>query len=103
MLGWLLWLAGAHTYAALAAAGAFTASLGLALQFGRFWQLWWRSPAPDRVHATVVAVGGTLGTLCAASLGVAVWLDAGPVALALVHTALWGLSSSPPTWPWRTA
>lgn len=90
VLGWLLWLAGAHTHTALAAAGAFTASLGLALQFGRFWQLWRRSPAPDRVHATVVAVGGTLGALCTAGLGVALMLDAGPVALALVHTALWG-------------
>ncbi|WP_310566365.1 NnrS family protein [Hydrogenophaga sp.] len=89
-LGWLLWLAGAHTHVALAAAGAFTASLGLALQFGRFWQLWWRSPATDRVHATVVAVGGTLGALCTAGLGVALLLGAGPVALALVHTALWG-------------
>lgn len=90
VLGWLLWLAGAHTQVGVAAAGAVTASLGLALQFGRFWQLWRRSPAPDRVHATVVAVGGTLGTLCTAGLGVALWLDAGPVALALVHTALWG-------------
>lgn len=90
VLGWLLWLAGAHTQVGVAAAGAVTAGLGLALQFGRFWQLWRRSPAPDRVHATVVAVGGTLGTLCTAGLGVALWLDAGPVALALVHTALWG-------------
>ncbi len=89
-LGWLLWLAGAHTHTGVAAAGACTASLGLALQFGRFWQLWRRSPAPDRVHATVVAGGGTLGALCTVGLGVAVWLDAGPVALALVHTALWG-------------
>jgi len=88
--GWLLWLAGAHTHVALAAAGAFTASLGLALQFGRFWRLWRASPVPDRVHPTVVAVGGTLGSLCTAGLGVALLLDAGPVALALVHTALWG-------------
>lgn len=89
-LGWLLWLAGAHLHAGVAVAGAFAASAGLALQYGRFARLLWRSRAQDRVHATVVMVGGVLGTLCTAGLGVAMGLDAWPVALALVHTALWG-------------
>jgi len=44
----------------------------------------------DKVHATVVALGGALGTLCAAGVALALLSDAGPVALALVHTALWG-------------
>lgn len=89
-LGWLLWLAGTHRHAALAAAGAVVAGAGLAWQNGLFWRLWWDSAAADRVHATVVAVAGTLGALCTLGLAAALLLDAPQLAMALVHTALWG-------------
>lgn len=88
--GWLLWLAGAHLHLYLAVAGALVASAGLGLQYLRFWRLLLASQAQDKVHATVVALGGALGTLCAAGIALAVLADKGPVALALVHTALWG-------------
>lgn len=88
--GWLLWLAGAHLHPGVAVAGALTASAGLALQIARFWRLLLASRVEDRVHASVVAIAGALGAVCAAGLAVAVWLDVTPVALALVHTALWG-------------
>ena len=88
--GWLLWLAGAHVHRDVAVAGALIAAAGLGAQNAAFWRLWRASRAADRVHATVIALGGTLGALCAAGIGVALLLDAGSVALALVHTALWG-------------
>ena len=88
--GWLLWLAGTHVHGDVAVAGAFVAAAGLGAQNAMFWRLWRASRASDRVHATVIALGGTLGALCTAGIGVALWLDAGSVALALVHTALWG-------------
>lgn len=89
-LGWLLWLAGAHLHCDVAAAGAFVAAAGQAAQNLRFWRLWAASRAPDRVHATVVATGGTLGALCTAGVGEALLLDVPLLAMALVHTALWG-------------
>jgi len=89
-LGWLLWLAGSHLHRGVAVAGACIAAAGLLSQNLLFWRLWRASRAPDRVHATVVAAGGTLGALCTAGLAAALMLDAWPVAMALVHTALWG-------------
>lgn len=89
-VGWLLWLAGAHVHLDLAVAGAFIAGAGLMVQYGLFWRLWRASTQPDRVHATVIALAGTLGALCTLGLGVAMLLGAWPVAMALVHTALWG-------------
>ncbi|MDZ7910032.1 MAG: NnrS family protein [Gemmobacter sp.] len=88
--GWLLWLAGAHVHLHVAVSGVFIAAAGLGAQNLLFWRLWRASRAPDRVHSTVIAVGGTLGALCAAGIGAALLLDAWSVALALVHTALWG-------------
>lgn len=88
--GWLVWLAGAHLHQDVAVAGALLAAAGLGTQNLRFWRLWRASRVPDRVHATVVALGGTLGALCAAGIGVALLLGEWSVALALVHTALWG-------------
>lgn len=88
--GWLLWLAGAHLHLWLAVAGALVASAGLGLQYLRFWRLLLASRAQDKVHASVVAVGGALGTLCTIGMAGALLADAGSLALALVHTALWG-------------
>jgi len=90
VVGWMLWLAGAHLDLSVAVAGALLASAGLGLQYLRFWRLLLGSHVEDKVHATVVALGGALGTLCAAGVALALLSDAGPVALALVHTALWG-------------
>lgn len=88
--GWCLWLAGAHLHRDLAAAGALVASTGLAAQNLMFWRLWRASQVPDRVHATVIGLGGALGALCTAGIGAALLWDAWTVAMALVHTALWG-------------
>jgi len=88
--GWLLWLAGAHTHLGIAVAGAALAAAGLGAQYLRFWGLVRRSPLADRLHATVVAVAGTVGTLCVAGLALALPAGAFDVARGLVLTGLWG-------------
>ena len=88
--GWLLWLAGAHTHVGVAVAGAALAAAGLGAQYLRFWALVRRSTLDDRLHATVVAVAGTVGTLCVAGLAIALLVDAIDLARALVLTGLWG-------------
>ena len=88
--GWLLWLAGAHTHLGLAVAGAALAAAGLGAQYLRFWGLVRRSTLTDRLHATVVAVAGTVGTLCVAGLALALMTGAFDLARSLVLTGLWG-------------
>ncbi len=90
VLGWLVWLAGAHAHAYVAAGGAMLAALGLRGQYVRFVRLLLRSSNADKVHASVVAAGGLVGTLCTAGISVAVWVGADSVASTLVHSALWG-------------
>ncbi|PKO74368.1 MAG: short-chain dehydrogenase, partial [Betaproteobacteria bacterium HGW-Betaproteobacteria-15] len=88
--GWLLWLAGAHTHMGIAVAGATLAAAGLGAQYLRFWGLMRRSPQADRLHAKVVAVAGTVGTLCVAGLAIALLAGAFDLARSLVLTGLWG-------------
>lgn len=90
VIGWSIWLAGAHLHAAVAAGGALLAALGLRTQYARFVRLLLTSPAPDKLHASAIAVGGLLGTACTAGLAVATFLDAHDLASVLVRTSLWG-------------
>lgn len=88
--GWLLWLAGASLGLGLAVAGLALACAGLGWMYGLFWRLIVASPLADRVHAMAVGVGGLVGTLCLAGIGIALLADQPALALALVRTALWG-------------
>jgi uncharacterized protein involved in response to NO len=88
--GWLLWLAGAQLGLGLALAGLALACAGLAWMVGLFWRLIVASPAPDRVHATAIGVGGIVGVLCLAGVGLALLAGQPALALVLVRTALWG-------------
>ena len=88
--GWLLWLAGAHLDASIALFGLVLALLGLVGVSGLFWQLIWRSPAPDRVHAMVVGAGCGLGCVSLLGVALAVVFDAPQIAAACVLTGLWG-------------
>ena len=88
--GWLLWLAGAHLHAGVAAAGAGLAGCGLGLATWRFTRLVLASPEPDQTHARVIAGAHGLGVACTLGLATAVLLDAQAVARLLVLTALWG-------------
>lgn len=89
-LGWLLWLAGAHTHLALALAGLALVLFGLAWQNLAFWRLVRASGQSDRLHATVVAIAGSVGVVCVAGLLVALGLGALHIAQAFVVSALWG-------------
>lgn len=89
-VGWLLWLAGAHTLSEIALLGLVLALGGLAWMFMLYWGLVRQSTVEDRVHAKAVGWGGLVGIVCLA--GVAWAQAAGQVdlALVLVRTALWG-------------
>jgi len=63
-LGTLLWLAGGWLDRPLSLAGGTLLALGLLLAYGRFAGLWLRSPAVDRVHASLIALAGTWGVAC---------------------------------------
>lgn len=88
--GWWLWLAGAHLDARIALFGLALATLGLIWVSGLFWQLIWRSPAPDRVHAVVVGVGCGVGCVSLLGVALAMVLDKPAIASACVLTGLWG-------------
>jgi uncharacterized protein involved in response to NO len=88
--GWLIWLLGAHTQPGLALAGGLLALAGLALQNARFWSLVRASSVPDRLHANVVAVAGSVGVLCLSGMVLALWLDRPDLARVAVIGGLWG-------------
>jgi uncharacterized protein involved in response to NO len=88
--GWLVWLAGAYVSLALALAGLALACAGLAWMLALFWRLIAASRQPDRVHAMAVGLGGIVGALCLAGVGVTLWSGQYALALALVRTGLWG-------------
>lgn len=89
-LGWVLWLAGAHLHAALALLGMGCAALGLAWMTALFWRLVGRSRAADQVHARVVALACSAGSLALAGAALGVALQAPLVARACVLSGLWG-------------
>jgi len=88
--GWVLALPGWHVAAPLAATGLLVVAAGWAALLAHFTTLLRRSPAPDRLHATLVAAGGGIGLL---AMALAAWaLARNDVTLARVATqlALWG-------------
>jgi uncharacterized protein involved in response to NO len=89
-MGWLLWLAGAHTHEAVALIGVLLAALGLGLQTWRFWGLLRASTLADRVHGQVVAVAAGLGVSCVVGIAMATALGKVDLALAFVLSGLWG-------------
>jgi len=89
-LGWLIWLAGAHTQAGLAVAGLLLALAGQAWQNARFWGLVRQSAAADRLHAQVVAVAGSVGVLCLAGVALTQTLHLPDLARHFVLSGLWG-------------
>ncbi len=89
-VGWLLWLAGAHSHAGVALVGISLAAVGLAMQTWRFLGLVRASQQADRLHAKVVAVAAGVGVLSVAGIAVATAVDAVDLALAFVLSGLWG-------------
>lgn len=88
--GWLLWLVAAHVHPWMAVAALLVAALGLAHMAAIFWVLVRRSTVDDQLHARTIGVALLVGCASLAALALAVVLGAYAVALACVHTALWG-------------
>lgn len=89
-LGWLVLLCGAHVHHLLSAAGVALAAGGWLALWWRFASLVRRSPARDRLHASIIACASALGVLAmaAAALGL-VRLDFGLVRLAVLLGLWW--------------
>lgn len=88
--GWLVWLAGSHVHAALAAAGLVLAASGLLRATLLFWSLVRASRQSDRVHPQLAGAALAIGCGLLAVLAAAVWTDALSTAHLLVATGLWG-------------
>lgn len=88
--GWLVWLAGSHVHAALAAAGLVLAASGLLRATLLFWSLVRASREHDRVHPRLAGVALGIGCAALAALAAAVWAGAMSTAHMVVVTALWG-------------
>jgi uncharacterized protein involved in response to NO len=88
--GWSLWLAGSHFQGAVSVAGAAMAACGLLAIALRFACLVRSSRQVDRLHAKAVAAALFVGSLSLAALGAAVAAGRPDLALASVHTGLWG-------------
>ena len=89
-VGWMVWVAGGHLGVTLALFGATLAWVGLARIQWLFWRLINESVAPDRTHASVIAVAGLVGVLALAAVIVSLLFDADGLARLWVVTALWG-------------
>lgn len=88
--GWLVWLAGVHVHVRMAQGGLALATIGLCWMTAMFWHLVRRSQTPDRVHARLIALACSIGSLSLIGLLQGVLLDSPAVARAWVYTALWG-------------
>ncbi len=88
--GWAVAMPGFHAAAPLAALGVAAVALGWGLLLARFVRLLRASPAPDTLHATLVAVSGAVGVLALA--WAAIGLGSGRIDLTRVATqvGLWG-------------
>lgn len=93
-LGWLLWLMAAIGGTNWAVAGALTATLGLAWSATLFGRLLWRSPAPERQHATLVWLAACLGVAALLGVAGAVWWGRHDLARACLLTGLWAFVAS---------
>jgi uncharacterized protein involved in response to NO len=88
--GWLLALPGFHLWAPLAGLGMAVAAVGWLMLMWRFVRLLRASPAPDKLHATAVAVAGGVGLLAMAAGAGAVATGDVALARAAAQLALWG-------------
>ena len=88
--GWLVWLAGSHVHAALAAAGLVLAASGLLRATLLFRSLVRASGQSDRVHPQLAGAALAIGCAVLAALAAAVWTGALFSAHLLVATGLWG-------------
>lgn len=90
VLGWLAWLAGSHLHETLAASGLVLALAGLGWVTALFYRLIVASPAPDRMHAKVIAAALVAGCVSLAGVAAALLAGADMLARLFALTGLWG-------------
>lgn len=88
-LGWMLLWAGAWLHHGLAAAGAALAMLGWLAVSGRFALMVRRSPAADRVHASLIALAYGVGVLVMAAVALGLATQAYGLVRAATLLGLW--------------
>jgi uncharacterized protein involved in response to NO len=90
VIGWILWLTGAHLHGLTALAGLLLVWLGLVWVTTVFWRLIWRSRADDQLHARAIGVACVVGCLSLAGLAFSLLLGFPALARACLLTGLWG-------------
>ena len=88
--GWLLWLVGGHLHAGVALLGVALAAGGLVAVTLQFWGRVRLSRVDDQVHARVIAVACSVGSVSVVGLLASLALDEFGAARAWVLTGLWG-------------
>ena len=88
--GWTLALLGFHGSVALAAVGLVAVALGWSAIVRRFMQLLRASTAPDKLHATLLAVTAAVGALTLWSAAAALALESESLLRTATVLALWG-------------
>ncbi len=89
LLGWPVFVVGAHLHAPLAAGGLALAATGFGLITWRFHTLVRASTVADRTHPRLVLTGCAIGTLLLASAAVALALGHIAGVRAALHAGLW--------------
>lgn len=89
-LAWPLWLLGVHLSAGLAVAALLLAAVGQGLAGARFLRLLHASEAEDTVHARLIALGWTMGSLTLLGLAAGLSVDDTGATGRWLYTALWG-------------
>lgn len=88
--GWVIALLGFHAHTALAAAGLAAVASGWSVITVRFIALLRSSPAPDRLHAALLATTMAVGALTLWLAGTALALPSESLLRAATAVALWG-------------
>jgi uncharacterized protein involved in response to NO len=88
--GWMAWPFTSHLNEIAAAAALLVAIAGLMSITWRFWRLLRASEAPDRVHATCIAIAMAVGCASLVGIFISVLMEEPDLARTFVHTALWG-------------
>ncbi|MDO9075189.1 MAG: NnrS family protein [Rubrivivax sp.] len=90
LAGWMLALAGFHVNALLAGLGVALVAGGWSALVLRFFAMLRRSRAADQVHATVIALAGTVGALSLWGAALGLMLGDITTVRAATQLALWG-------------
>jgi uncharacterized protein involved in response to NO len=88
--GWLLWTLGGHVHLLVAVAGGMLTWAGLLWVQLMFLHLVLQSPAPDRLHAQLIAAAGFIGVMALGAVVLCLLLGSTGLARPLVLMALWG-------------